>query len=501
MSFSESDTLELLCLDVIISNFDRFCASFCSEENNLKFHLEFIQRRWSSRILQKLFEKCLLKDEHLQIVINKYTKELDFQTVLHCEGETVIHRLKEIGNVIEKVSLKDVPVFFNLNSVWNYLFNVQTVDLQHTNCTNVTLSLISENCPHLKNLNLFGCSKVNDVGLIHLINYKLSLESLNVEGTGVTYKGLASVLKNIPSLQKLWHGNVPRAIFEILGLNDSLGTATTDKIFNLNNMVITNNSFRPENHLVSILKVCHSTCPYINDLTISEIVTEKQLSLCSLFPDLKSVNLQCSLVSKHGLSINNFLQIRGERIQSLSLLSFSLSLGVLLKNCPNLECLTLDYPNFENIPQCDPDLSFTNLKLFNLHNFLVSEENIKSLCCIISSSPNLEELNMIRCELVDEITHAILSYPRNVRALNFSNTSVEASFLEEVLKVHKKLKILRIDNSGITPDEYDDLMDVADNLENKVHILWADYTEAIRQLYNTDLNALFRVMKRQVMKL
>ena len=58
-----------------------------------------LERRWSSRILQKLFEKFLLKDEHLQVVINKYTRELDFQTVLQCESETVINRLKEVGNV------------------------------------------------------------------------------------------------------------------------------------------------------------------------------------------------------------------------------------------------------------------------------------------------------------------------------------------------------------------------------------------------------------------
>lgn len=58
-----------------------------------------LERHWSARILQKLFEKVLLKDEHLQVVINKYTRELDFQAVLQCESETVINRLKEVGNV------------------------------------------------------------------------------------------------------------------------------------------------------------------------------------------------------------------------------------------------------------------------------------------------------------------------------------------------------------------------------------------------------------------
>lgn len=58
-----------------------------------------LERHWSSRILQKLFEKFLLKDEHLQVVINKHTRELDFQAVLQCESETVINRLKEVGNV------------------------------------------------------------------------------------------------------------------------------------------------------------------------------------------------------------------------------------------------------------------------------------------------------------------------------------------------------------------------------------------------------------------
>lgn len=396
-----------------------------------------------------------------------------------------------------------MPIFYHFDSVWSYLPNVITIDLQNTNCSNPSISILSENCRSLKILNLYGCSKVNDSGLTYLINNKLMLESLNVEGTSVTYKGLACILKHMSSLKKLWHANVPRAIFEVLGLNDTVKTVSENITFNLNNIVISNNAFRPENHLISILQVCQSACPFINDLTVSEVVTENQLTLCSTFTDLKTVNLQCTLVSNNELCINDFLKMRGEKINTLSLLSFSLTLEVLLTSCPNLECLVLDYPSFDSIPFKDsnPECNLENLKIINVHNFLMTNENVRSIAHLIALSPNLEELNMCRSALSSEITDAILSYPKNLKVLNLSNTSVQALFLEEVLKVHKKLKVLRIDNSGITPDEYDDLMDIVDSMDNKVHVLWADYTEAIRQLYSTDLNVLVNVRKRQILKL
>lgn len=62
-------------------------------------NIYFPERHWSSDILKKLYQRCLLKDEHLHIVLNKYTTELDFQSIINCENKTVINRLKEIGNV------------------------------------------------------------------------------------------------------------------------------------------------------------------------------------------------------------------------------------------------------------------------------------------------------------------------------------------------------------------------------------------------------------------
>lgn len=44
MSLPENETLQSLCVDIIICNIDRFCAAFLSGSNNLKFYLEFIRK-------------------------------------------------------------------------------------------------------------------------------------------------------------------------------------------------------------------------------------------------------------------------------------------------------------------------------------------------------------------------------------------------------------------------------------------------------------------------
>lgn len=404
--------------------------------------------------------------------------------------------------VIEKVSMVGVAIFYKFDDIWSCLSNVHTLELQHTKITDRSVMLISDYCFQLKSLNLFCCLKVTDVGLTYLSQKKLPLKSLNVERTSVSFKAVASVLKNIPSIEELWFDNVPKAIFEATGLNDTLEEISNGVTFNLKNIVILNNPLRPKSHLTSLLEVCRVVCPLITDLTVTEITTAEQLHLCSLFEELKIANLQCSTTISHELCINYFLTVRGDKINTLTLMTFSLSLDVLVKSCPNLEHLTLEYPSFENIPASDIDKKFSLLKTFNLLNdVMVTEENIKSIVYIISSSPLLQELSFQLCNFSERITEILLKYPKNLKVLSFSNTPIEASFLKEILSVHDNLIELRIDNSGITCDEYDDLMDIVDNMERKIHVVWADYSAAIKALYDADENIILRNMKRQIMKL
>lgn len=307
------------------------------------------------------------------------------------------------------------------------------------------------------------------------------------------------VLQKIPTVSKVQFDNMPRALFEAKGLNDIMGI-DNGLVFKLTNLTVLNNPMRPENHLTTILEVCVESCPDIKDLVVSEIMTPVQMQLISQFENLETAFLQCSTIVSPKLGINGFLGIRGDRLRVLSLTSFSLSVEVLASCCPNLEALTLQYPTFHEVN--NPELSFPCLKMFNLQNVLLdSSENQISATSIISASPNLQELHIICCQFSEEMQEVILNCPKKLLMLNFSNTPVSTEFLEEILHVHTGLVKLVLDNSGITSDDYDDLMDLVDDMERKVYISWADYSEAIRELFYQDESTFNNRQKRYILKL
>lgn len=392
-----------------------------------------------------------------------------------------------------------IQKFYFSDCFLKHLSQIQVLELANTNSTDKSLAIISENCRELKRLDLFGCEKVSDKGLKLLCQKEPPLESLNVEYTSVSYKGVAMILKSIPSISKLQFDNMPRAIFEAKGLNDILGVSN-DMIFKLTNLTVLNNPLRPENHLTTILDVCTESCPQTKDLVVSEIITEVQLQLISHFENLETVHLQCSTIVSPKLCIDNFLGIRGDKLRVLSVTSFSLSVEVLASCCPNLECLTLQYPSFQEVK--NTELSFPCLKMFNLQNVsLDSSENQTSATCIISSSPNLQELHIVYCQFSEELREVILNSPKQLIMLNFSSTPVCTEFIEEILQIHTGLVKLVLDNSGISSADYDDLMDMVDDMERKVYISWADYSEAIRELFYYDDSAFNNMQKRYILKL
>nr|XP_042899816.1 uncharacterized protein LOC107443221 isoform X1 [Parasteatoda tepidariorum] len=451
---------------------------------------------YCDQLLRMLSDNGTLKSEHLQFVINKYTREIDMQYLKNCNFCAIEERLEAVGSVITKFSMAGIKKFYNSDSFLRHLQNIQVLQLSETNCTNRSVEIIADNCSQLKSLDLSGCVKVTDAGLILLCGKSPPLECLNVEYTSVTYKSVALVLKNIPTLTKLSFDNVPRAIFEAIGWHD-FSEVNDNQIFNLNNIVILNNPMRPENHLTAILKGCIKVCPFIKDLIVSELINEEQLDLCSQFENVVAVHLQCSTIVNPKLCINNFLQLRGDKLTSLLLTSFSVSIEMLANYCPNLEELTLQYPAFQQTTH--RNIIFPHLKTFCLqHVVLELEENQLPSSCIISSSPNLRELHISFCVFSDEMQDVVLHCPKQLKILNFSNTVVSPQFIQDILEEHTDLSALVIGNSGISMADYDDIMDLVDERESKVQVVWADYSEAIRELF---YDVTHNVHKRCILKL
>ncbi|KAG8199554.1 hypothetical protein JTE90_009395 [Oedothorax gibbosus] len=500
MTEYQTENLQTNCLKCIAFNYDKFHIVFNSATfDYFRTTIKAIQKLYSHRILRMLAEQNKLKDEHLKFLINKYTKQLNLQYLASCEFSTIDERLQEIGSVVTAFSLSAIPKFYFSDCFLKHLTRIQVLELPNTNTTDKSLEIISENCGELKSLDVFGCEKVSDKGLKFLCQKKPPLESLNVEHTSVSYKGVAMILQRISTISKLQFDNMPRAIFEAKGLNDIMGI-DNGLIFKLNNLTVLNNPMRPENHLTSILEVCVESCPDIKDLVVSEIITPEQTQLISQFENLETAYLQCSTIVSPKLGINGFLGICGGKLRVLSLTSFSLSVEVLASCCPNLECITIQYPSFHEVN--NPELSFPCLKMLNLQNVsLDSSENQISATSIISSSPNLQELHIVHCQFSEVMREVILNCPKKLLILNFSNTPVATEFLEEILHIHTDLVKLVLNNSGITSDDYDDLMDMVDDMESKVYISWADYSEAIRELFYHDDSIMNSRRKRYILKL
>ncbi|XP_035218846.1 uncharacterized protein LOC118192063 [Stegodyphus dumicola] len=500
-----NENLQSLCLKSIACNFDRFNAAFYSEERkSFLMYLEILQKLYCDQILEKLADERSVKNEHLNFFINKYTKQLDLQNLRFCDFKAISERLEDVGKVIIKFSMAGIKHFYSRDYFFSHLTKVQILELADTNCTDRSLRIISENCPDLKSLDIYSCENVTDEGLMYLCEKKLCLESLNVECTSASYKGVACVLKSIPSISKLHFSNVPRALFEATGLNDPLAEKK-EKVFNLSNIVIINNSLRPKNHLTEILKVCTRLCPMVNDLVVTEILSNEQLFLCNSFENVQTVYLSCSEIVP-SLCSNEFLQIRGENLRQLNLSNFLVSAEVIAKCCPNLEALTLQKPIFQGVKQLNSDEMHVNFPCLKVLKFQTatfdSKESLNLFEYVIASSPNLEEIIMHFCVFPEQIDEVILKYPKKLRSLNFRNTDVSVSFIQEAIRMHKCLVNVTIENSGISTEEYDLIMDMVDEMERRIHVHWADYSEAIRLLYDFDNEANFNISHpRYILKL
>ncbi|XP_054714046.1 uncharacterized protein LOC129223543 [Uloborus diversus] len=499
MSCQYEGSLQSVCVKVIAHNFDRFFKTFeCTRNKEFKLASEIIQKLYGNDLTKKLYLEGNIKNEHLDYLINRYTKDLDVQCFVNCESNDIEERIQQIGNVITKFTMTRTR-HFDVNNFLRPLCKVQSLILSDTNCSDKSLMTIADVCVDLKELDLYNCEKVSDKGLIYLSDKKPALEFLDVYETSVTYKGVALILKNISTISELKFNNVPRAIFEATGLHTTL-EESEERTFNLRNLVILNNPMRPESHLTAILKVCSTFCPYVNDLTVTEIINEEQLYLCSTFVELKTTRLSLSSVVQPKLSINELLERRGSQITSLSLTSFALSVDVLAESCPNLQYISLSSPSFEDTHSST--INFPCLKILHFrHSVLKSVDGNNLYENIISCSPNLEELHIVSSESLESLTDVILGYPEKLRVLNFSNTIVDIDFIQKVIKKHEKLSTLNIDNSGVSCADYDDLMDMVDDMGRSIRIVWADYSSAIRELYSTDFGLVFQRLHRHVLKL
>lgn len=352
--------------------------------------------------------------------------------------------------------------FHHLQPVLCHLPNVRKLELEYSNCDDATIKVIANNCPLLKELNVYA-SLVSDEGMRHLCfpkKHKLQLESLTVARTCVKKDGVLMILKYMPSIQVISHENLSYII--------SHGIATNELRDLLNLTYIEIHHARTELQSVAEL------CPNIKHLFVKYIESPEQLLNCCAFKKLEEVCLSYIARKRSTLCIDPFLQKCGYFISNLSLENFVLSVDVLVNSCPSLQLLELSDPIFEELPNKKASsLKFERLTHFKIYgSSLLSKEDVASPAYIIKSSPKLESMSLQYCFIGAHMEDVILNCPASLLQLDFTESLVSINFLQEVLLKHKRLQCLIIENSGLHGDDFDNLFHLIDELNHPVNILW-----------------------------
>lgn len=360
---------------------------------------------------------------------------------------------------VTRLSLMGAFNFHHLQPVLSHLPNVRKLELEYSNCDDSTIKIIANNCPLLKELNVYA-SLVSDEGMRHLCfpkDHKLQLESLTVSRTCVKNKGILMVLKYMPSLKVISHENLSYVISRGLANN------VLNHLLNLTYIEI--------HHARTELQSVAKLCPNIRHLFVKHIESSEQLLSCCAFKNLEEVCLSYVSHRCSTLCADPFLQTCGYFISNLSLENFVLSVDVLVKSCPNLELLELCDPRFEGPPTTD--LKFEKLKHFKIYgSSLLSREDVMSPAFIIMSSPKLESMSLQYCFIGPHMEDVILSCPTILLQLDFTESLVSVHFLQEVLFKHKRLQCLIIENSGLNSDDFENLFHIIDQLNHPVNLLW-----------------------------
>ena len=124
---------------------------------------------------------------------------------------------------------------------------LRLLNLDSTGVGNALMETISKYCPLLQVLHLDCCERITDRGIGLLVRrlpaglYSCGkLQTLYLELTKVTVKGLVHVLKYVPTLVKMRHSELPSAI---LSLYTQKECGLLESPLNLDTLEITNQEY------------------------------------------------------------------------------------------------------------------------------------------------------------------------------------------------------------------------------------------------------------------
>lgn len=452
-------SLKNLCINLIVGKFERFYFAFtASNDKNLRLLFEFLQRKFSLELIKGLTNDRKLKDEYLDFLINKHL------------------------NYLNTKWLESSKYLYSTVDIFRRLPNLTRI--QSRNCFNEVLKNVAEFCPNIVEIDINN-SNVTDNGIQYLCEIKNGvapcpkLKNIFLHLTGVTDIGVENLIRNLRSLEKIYHEDVPNILHSIRKENLS---ESENIQFNLIELEF----FKPRfyrlklyTNFTDVLTSCLTLCPKLETF-ICSILREEHLNLLSN-RCLKNLHLE---FEDRKANMDNFLEKNGGKLTCLNVAYCTLSVYILNKYCPNLKKFTgcnIDFRGNHDTFK----LSFTSLTNCEFKD--IESSSNKAVCLLLPSSPKLETIALRFCNISLEMKTEILNWSqkscaKKITLVNDSfNIADEIEFLKRILSYGSSLEEMRLGvaSSFWGPHErniVENLKRHAENLPNKPSVIFEEFS-------------------------
>ncbi|XP_035204768.1 uncharacterized protein LOC118179711 [Stegodyphus dumicola] len=499
-------SLEKLCLSSIVNNFNIFNYAYStSEDAPLLRNLQFLQKRYSTYLIENLSETKNLKSEYVKFLVNKYLKEFDFYKFLSLTcWEELTERVVEIAEGLLKVKFGARMFKEHRKKVQEIIERLQNVECL---CLYIPfeydgiMEYISKCCPYLKELDLQHNDYISDKSLRTLCSVGFpSLRVLRLDNVKIRDETIIFILKNMPFLEVFNTPYLTRALYCFHKKDLAENKLHAVQKYSLTELAV-HYAGREQEKCLSILTVL---CPEIKKL-YCPVDNKVSIDLCSKFLKLEELELisihdrnSKKLLSSSGVNpyqlnpmkLNKFLKIRGKNLTSLFIHGLAVSTSLLIQNCQKLEKLNLSEIDFHyEKNSCVPPLKY--LKLLRIStdtdsSYIISPTAAESLSLILDSSPNIERLyiNCLKILSDFQLRNTILKHCElnTLKYLDFSWSDVDVNFSALILKSClslQKMEVTLSNGKGVSSEEFEILAQIASDTKNSPKIQWYDIDKNI----------------------
>lgn len=432
----ETISLEKLCLNFIVREFERFCFAFTvSEDETLQQNFKALQRRFSVKLAKSLHEDSYLREEYFGLLINEHLDFLD-------------------GEWLEYLDFLDSKWLENccyLNPMENIscLKNLTQICFRYCGKDEV-LENVAKFCPKIIEIDVRN-SDVTDNGVKYLCKTKNGtvpcpeIRNILIEKSCITDIGAKCLIRKLPLLEKIDYQNVPVLIHSIYEEN----APTFQNVHSYNIVKIDLLGFQNLPYYTEVLKTCLNVCPKLKSIACP-ITEKKQLDLFSNIHLKKLYFIMWDISPK--INLDSFVKMNGCNLTSLHIKNCKISISVLGKHCRVLKEFIIHDVNFTD----EDDKIEIIFPCLNVCYFSKTRpSDTKGFCLLLSSSPKLESVSLFNCKLSLEMKNQILRLCKNpcMKKFEFDQLQLEMKFVRDILLSCPSLKEMCLNDCFFDVDE------------------------------------------------